>query len=167
MGGQQKTETLLGGYRALDLTEGGFSVCGKVLGDLGVDVIKIEPPGGSPTRNMGPFYKDIPHPEKSLFWFFLNLNKRSITLDMETADGQDIFKRLVKAADFVLESFEPGYLDKIGLGYPALEQINPRIILASITPFGQTGPYAHYKAPDLIVWALGSMAEAKARRNMQ
>lgn len=115
MSEQQNIETLLGGYRVLDLTEGGFSVCGKVLGDLGADVIKIERPGGSPTRNMGPFHKDIPHPEKSLFWFFFNLNKRSITLNIETEEGKEIFKRLVKTADFVLESFEPGYMDKLGL----------------------------------------------------
>jgi len=154
MGEQQNSETMLGGYRALDLTQGAFSICGKLMGDLGADVIKIERPGGDRTRNIGPFYKDIPDPEKSLFWFFLNLNKRSITLDIETDEGSGIFKRLVQTADFVLESFQPGYMDELGLGYGLLEDINPAIIMTSITPFGQTGPYAHYKVKDMIGTAM-------------
>jgi len=148
-------ETLLGGYRALDLTsERGF-LCGKILGDHGADVIKVEPPGGEPGRRIWPFYRDIPHPEKSLNWFALNTSKRGITLNIETADGQEIFRELVKTADFVIESFEPGYMDNLGLGYPALEQINPRIVMVSITPFGATGPYAHYKASDMVLTAMG------------
>lgn len=150
-------EQLMDGYRALDLTEGGCLICGKILGDLGADVIKIERPGGDRTRNRGPFYKDIPHPEKSLFWFFTNLNKRGITLDIETFAGREIFKRLVKTADFVLESFQPGYLDELGLGYKALEEINPGIIMTAITPFGQTGPYAHYKMTDIVGQAMWGM----------
>lgn len=152
---QQSPESLLGRYRVLDLTNERGLLCGKILGDLGADVIKIEPPGGDPARNIGPFYKDILHPEKSLFWFALNTSKRGITLNIETADGQEIFRRLVKTADFVIESFEPGYLDKLDLGYSALEQINPRIIMTSITPFGSTGPYAHYKASDITLGAMG------------
>jgi crotonobetainyl-CoA:carnitine CoA-transferase CaiB-like acyl-CoA transferase len=152
---QQGTASLLKPYRALDLTEGGYLIAGKTLGDLGADVIKIEPPGGSPSRNIGPFYGNTPDPEKSLFWFAYNANKRSITLDIETAGGQKVFRELVKTADFVLESFEPGHMEKLGLGYKILCEINPRIIMTSITPFGQTGPYAHYKASDLTTWAMG------------
>lgn len=147
---------LLEGYRALDLTDEKGFVCGRVLADLGVDVIKVERPGGDPSRNIGPFYHDIPDSEKSLYWFAYNAGKRGITLNIESADGQGIFKRLVKGADFVIESFSPGYLDKLGLGYSALSQINPRIILASIAPFGQTGPYKDFKAPDIVCWALSS-----------
>ena len=112
-----KTDTLLGPYRVLDLTEGGCLFGGKMMADLGADVIKIEPPGGSPSRNIGPFYKDIPDPEKSLFWFAYNTNKRSITLDIEKADGREIFKTLVKTADIVMESSPVGYLQSLGLGY--------------------------------------------------
>jgi len=154
---QQKVETILNDYRVLDLTEDGCQLCGRVLGDLGADVVKIESPGGSPTRNTGPFYHDIPDAEKSLTWFFLNLHKKGITLNLETTEGREIFKRLVKTADFVVESFEPGYMKSLGLGYEELEQIKPGIIMTSITPFGQTGPYAHYKVTDIVGVALSGM----------
>ncbi|UCE72857.1 MAG: CoA transferase [Methanomassiliicoccales archaeon] len=142
-------------YRVLDLTTGGCLYCAKILADLGADVIKIENPGGDPARNIGPFYKDVPHPEKSLFWFAFNTNKRSITLDLQTADGQEIFQQLVETADFLIESFAPSYMDKLGLGYEVLSEINPRLIMTSITPFGQTGPYANYLSSDLVTWAMG------------
>ena len=83
---------LLRPYRVLDLTEGGIQICGKILADFGADVIKVEPPDGSPTRNTGPFYKDDAHKDKSLFWFAYNVNKRSITLDLNSTDGQDSFR---------------------------------------------------------------------------
>ena len=152
---EDKVEGMLNLYRVLDLTDEKGLLCGKLLGDLGADVIKIERPGGDPARNLGPFYHDEPDSEKSLFWFAFNTSKRGITLDIETADGQEIFKRLVKSADFVIESFPPGYLDKLGLGYSALEKINPQIIMVSITSFGQTGPYRDYKASDIVAWAMG------------
>jgi benzylsuccinate CoA-transferase BbsE subunit len=152
------TEGMLSPYRVLDLTnEHGF-ICGKLLADLGADVIKIEKPGGDPARSIGPFYHDIPGPEKSLYWWAFNINKRDITLDIETADGQAIFNRLLKKADVVLESFGPGHMEKLGLGYPALAQINPRVIMTSLSGFGQTGPYREYKAPDIVVWALSGNA---------
>jgi len=155
MSEQKRTDSLLGGYRVLDLTDEKGLLCGKTLGDLGADVIKVERPGGDPARNIGPFYKDIPDPEKSLYWFAYNLNKRGITLNIETVDGREIFKRLVKTADFVIESYDPGYMDKLGLGYSELEKVNPRIIMTSITPFGQTGPYKDYKGADMILWSMG------------
>ena len=154
MNNQKKEEHLLSPFRALDLTDEKGFLCGKILGDLGVDVIKIERPGGDPSRNIGPFYHDIPDPEKSLYWFAYNSNKRGITLDIETSDGQKIFKKLVKTADFVVESFHPGYLDKLGLGYSNISKSNPRIIMVSITPFGQTGPYKDYKASDIVAEAM-------------
>ena len=161
---------MLSSYRVLDLAEDGCMLCGKILGDLGADVIQIEPPGGSPTRNTGPFYHDIPNPEKSLTWFFLGLNKQGITLNLETADGREIFKRLVKTADFVVESFEPGYMKSLGLGYEELEKIKPDIIMTSITPFGQSGPYAHYKVTDIVgvalsgtMWLFGEADRAPVR----
>jgi len=146
---------MLSCYRVLDLTDEKGFLCGKILADLGADVIKIEKPGGDPSRNRGPFYHDVPDPEKSLFWFAYNTNKRGITLNIETSDGKEIFKKLIKNADFVIESFLPGYMDEIGLGYSVLSQINRRIILVSISAFGQTGPFANFKASDITVFAMG------------
>ena len=144
-------------YRVLDLTEGGYNWCGKVLGDLGADVIKVEPPGGSPTRNRGPFVDEEPNPERSLYWYAYCVNKRGITLDIETEAGRGQFRKLVSTADFVIESFEPGHLNGIGLGYRHLSEINPHLIMTSITPFGQTGQYAHYKATDMVSLSMGGM----------
>ena len=121
-------QSLMEDYRVLDLTDEKGLMCGKILGDLGADVIKVEKPGGDPARNRGPFYKDIPDPEKSLYWFYTNSSKRGITLNIESADGKEIFKRLVKSVDFVIESFKPGYMDSLGLGYSVLEKLNPGII---------------------------------------
>ena len=150
-------ESALSPYRVLDLARGGCCLAGKYFADLGADVIKVEPPGGDPTRSIGPFYKDIPHPEKSLFWFSYNNDKRGITLDIETADGAELFKQLAKKADFVIESSPSGYMDSLGLGYKDLSAINPAIIMVSITPFGQTGPKSHYKGSDLTGWASGGV----------
>jgi benzylsuccinate CoA-transferase BbsE subunit len=156
---EEKTAGVLSPYRVLDLTnERGF-LCGKLLGDLGADVIKVEKPGGDPARRIGPFYHDIPDPEKSLYWWAFNTSKRGITLDIVTADGQEIFKRLVKTTDVIIESFDPEYMDKLGLGYTALSQINPKLIMTSITGFGQTGPYQTYKSSDIVLWALSGHAQ--------
>ncbi|MCX5999645.1 MAG: CoA transferase [Chloroflexi bacterium] len=146
---------MLSPYRALDLTDDKGFLCGKVLADLGADVIKVEPPTGDPSRNIGPFYHDIPDPEKSLYWFAYNNGKRGITLNIRSSDGREVFKKLVRTADFVIESFAPGYLDSLGLGYAALSQASPGLILTSITPFGQSGPYRDYKTSDLVSMSLG------------
>jgi crotonobetainyl-CoA:carnitine CoA-transferase CaiB-like acyl-CoA transferase len=150
----EKNEGMLSPYRVLDLTDERGYFGAKLLGDLGADVIKIEKPDGDPGRRLGPFFHDEPDPEKSLFWLGLNTNKRGITLNLETAGGQAIFKKLCKTADIIIESSGPGYMDKLGLGYKALEKINPRIIMASISGFGQSGPYKDYKAPSIVLWAL-------------
>jgi crotonobetainyl-CoA:carnitine CoA-transferase CaiB-like acyl-CoA transferase len=146
---------MLSPYRVLDLADEKALLCGKILGDLGADVIKIERPGGDTSRRFGPFYHDDPHPEKSLFWFALNTSKRGITLNLETAAGRDIFKKLVKQSDFVVETYAPGYLDSLGLGYSSLEKINPGVVLISITPFGQSGPHKDFKTSDIVAWAMG------------
>ena len=149
--------TALGPYRVLDLSgELGF-MCGKMLGDLGADVIKVEPPGGDPARRLGPFYHDAPHPDRSLYWFALNTSKRGITLDLEAAEGRELFRALVRTAHFVIEGFPPGYLAGLGLGYDDLARINPAIIVTSISPFGQTGPYAHYRGSDIVGVAMGGL----------
>jgi len=149
--------SLLESFRVLDLTDDKGFLCGKILADLGADVIKVEKPGGDKARNIEPFYQNTPHPEKSLYWFAYNFNKRGITLNIETKDGQKIFHQLIKTADFVIESFPVGYMDKLGLGYSALSKINPRIVMTSITPFGQTGPYKSYKSSDLVEMAMGGL----------
>ncbi len=157
MSKQEKSESVLSPYRILDLTDEKGLYCGQLLGNLGADVIKIEKPGGDPVRNIGPFFHDVPDPEKSLYWFAFNTNKRGVTLDIEMVDGRELFKKLVKTADVIIESFPPGYMDELGLGYAELEKINPRIVMTSITPFGQTGPCCDYKASDLVCWATSGL----------
>jgi crotonobetainyl-CoA:carnitine CoA-transferase CaiB-like acyl-CoA transferase len=152
---ERRGAELLRPYRVLDLTNELGELAGRMLADLGADVIKVEPPDGDPSRWRPPFYGDRPDPEASLPWWASNLNKRGITLALDQAQGQDLFRRLVATADFVLESFQPGYLTSLGLGYEALAEINPRLILTSITPFGQTGPYSGYPATDLTLQAIG------------
>ncbi len=154
---EKEAGAFLEGYRVLDLTDEKGHFAGRILGDMGADVIKVEPPGGDPSRSRGPFYHDQPHPEKSLTWFFLNANKRGITLNPETPDGCNILKQLIQRSDLVLESFDPGYMSQLELDYAGLIQIKPDIILTSISPFGQDGPYAHYKVTDLVTMALGGM----------
>jgi crotonobetainyl-CoA:carnitine CoA-transferase CaiB-like acyl-CoA transferase len=149
-----RKKNMLSGCRALDLTDEKGFLCGKILADLGVDVIKVERPGGDPSRRMGPFWRDIADPEKSLYWFAYNNNKRGITLDIEMSDGKQIFKELVKKSDFVIESFDPGFMENLGLGYFSLTSLKKDIILTSITPFGQTGPYRDYKASDIVLMGM-------------
>ncbi|PJB39722.1 MAG: acyl-CoA hydratase, partial [Deltaproteobacteria bacterium CG_4_9_14_3_um_filter_44_9] len=157
MASTEKKNSFLNNHRALDLTDNRGFLCGKILADLGIDVIKIEPPRGDPARKIGPFYKNIAHPEKSLNWFAFNSNKRGITLDIGTLDGQEIFKQLVQGSDFVIESYDRGYMDELGIGYKELSKINQRIIVTSILPFGPVGPYKDYKAPDIVGMAMGGV----------
>jgi crotonobetainyl-CoA:carnitine CoA-transferase CaiB-like acyl-CoA transferase len=137
----------------LDLTEGALSLCGRFLADLGADVIKIEKPGGDDARSLGPFYNEVPDREHSLFWWAYNVNKRGIPLNLASSEGRKLLLELVQSADFVIESFPPGFLDRLGLGYCALAAANPTVIVASITPYGQTGPKANYPWSDLTAWA--------------
>jgi crotonobetainyl-CoA:carnitine CoA-transferase CaiB-like acyl-CoA transferase len=150
-------DSLLSGFRALDLTDEKGFVCGKILAALGVETIKVEPPGGDPARGIPPYIHNQPDINKSLYWLAFNTDKRSITLNLETSRGQELFKKLVTRSDFVIESFKPGYLDSIDLGYNALMKINPRIILTSITPFGQRGPYSGFEGCELIVSAMSGI----------
>ena len=144
---------MLSPYRVLDLTDERGLLCGQVLGDLGADVLRVEPPGGSPARRLGPFYKDEPHPERSLYWWAFNRNKRGVTLDVTRDEGRTLLLRLVERADFLIESDPPGAMAKRGLGYDDLAAVNPALVYVSISPFGQDGPKAHYAASDLTVWA--------------
>jgi crotonobetainyl-CoA:carnitine CoA-transferase CaiB-like acyl-CoA transferase len=147
--------SLLSPYRVLDLaTERGL-LCGQLLGDLGAEVIKVEPPGGSPARRVGPFLDDEPHPDRSLYWWAYNRNKRGITLDIDRPEGRALLKRLAATAQFVIESFNPGEMAVLGLSYDDLAALNPAIIYVSISAFGQGGPKASYADADLIIMAAG------------
>jgi crotonobetainyl-CoA:carnitine CoA-transferase CaiB-like acyl-CoA transferase len=139
----------------LELADETGVYCGKLLADMGADVIKIERPGGDGTRDIPPFWRDEPHPERSLFFLYMNTSKRGVTLDIARPEGQALFKRLTRTADMVVETFPPGYLDGLGLGYAALKPINPGLVLASISGFGQTGPYRDFKSSDIVASAMG------------
>ena len=147
--------TPLGGYRILDLSDIKGAHCVKTLAELGADVIKVEPPSGDSTRFLPPFGGDIPHPDRSLWFAYYNTDKRGITLNLDTKEGQELLKRLCVDFDVVVESFTPGELALKGLDYECLRKINPKIILTSITGFGQDGPRSAYKAPDLVCFAMG------------
>lgn len=144
-------------YRVLDLTDHRGSLCGKILADLGADVARVEPPDGNAARRVGPFAQRVENSEGSLHWWAHGANCRSLVLDVTTAEGQERLLALVRAADFLLESFPPGHLDRMNLGWATLHRENPRLILTSITPFGQDGPYRDFLGPDLVVQAMGGM----------
>ena len=145
--------TFLKGYRALDLTGLSGQLCGRILADLGMEVIKIEPPGGDPVRNLLPFVKSTDGKRLSTTFAHLNAGKASKVLDLEKETDRATFRKLVETADVVLESFQPGELDSKGLGYRSLAAINPGIVMASITGFGQTGPKKNLACNDLVALA--------------
>ncbi len=151
------TESALDDIRVLDLAGEIGVYATKLLADLGADVIRIEPPDGDPMRAIGPFWHDEAAPDRSLYFLNANTSKRSITLDITQPEGRALFEKLVETADVVVETYEPGYLDSIGLGYAGLSKIKPDIILTSITGFGQTGPHAQYKWSDIVGVAMGGM----------
>jgi crotonobetainyl-CoA:carnitine CoA-transferase CaiB-like acyl-CoA transferase len=148
---------MLAGLTALDLSGLQGQLTGRILADLGIRVIKVEPPGGDPVRGIGPFAADVPGKERSLRFAFLNGGKESVTLDLATADGRALFLDLAGRADVVIESFGPGRLAELGLGWDELRARNERLILASVTGFGQYGPRAAWKAPDIVGVATGGL----------
>lgn len=151
------SEQALSDVKVLDLTwhiAGPY--CTKLLADYGAEVIKVEKPGeGDPARRMAPFFKDDPHPEKSGLFLHLNTNKKGITLNLKSAKGKKILKELAKDADILVESFRPHVMPSLGLDYETLEQINPKLLMTSISSFGQTGPYRDFKASEIVEYAMG------------
>lgn len=146
---------ILDDLKVLDLSQGlAGPICAKILADFGADVIKVEPPKGDAGRAMAPFFGNEPHPEKSLVFLLANLNKRGVRLNLEDPDGRELFRRMAKSADIVVESFKPGYLASLGLDYAALAKENPGLIVISITPFGQTGPYSGYESEEIVTYAM-------------
>ena len=140
------------GLRVLDLGQGvSGPFCAKMFADLGAHVVKVEPPAGDPARSMGPFPDDLPHPEKSGIFLALNTNKLGITLNLEIAEGRALLLRLAENADLVIENFTPRYLPGLGLDFTTFQSRNPELILTSITPFGQSGPWADFQANNLLI----------------
>ncbi|MGV8056686.1 MAG: CaiB/BaiF CoA transferase family protein [Smithellaceae bacterium] len=157
---KEKTETLLGCYRILEIADEQGEFCGKRLADSGAEVIKIENPQCSKTRFKGPFFHNEVGLETSLPFLHFNTNKRSVTLNLEHRDGQEFFKKLVKEADAVIESMPLGYLASLGLDYKSLSAINPALVMTSISPFGQTGPHKDYQATDIVNMAMGGFMQS-------
>jgi crotonobetainyl-CoA:carnitine CoA-transferase CaiB-like acyl-CoA transferase len=149
------SEGAFSGLRVLELADEKGRWCGKLIADMGGDVIKIEPPGGEATRTVGPFYQDVPNRERSLSFWHYNTSKRGVTLNLETEDGRQLFRELARNADVILETFYPGYMESLGLGYEELKKDNPRLIMCSLTDFGQTGPWKDLRTSDLLHLAAG------------
>ncbi|MCI0825339.1 MAG: CoA transferase, partial [Chloroflexi bacterium] len=150
---------LLPGVRVLDIGQGiSAPYCTKILAHMGAEVIKVEPPEGDVARGMGPFPGDSPHPEKSGLFLALNTNKYGITLDLTSPDGAETLRELVTSADIVVENPPPDSLEANGLGYETLRGINPGLIFTSVTPFGNRGPYADFKATDLVLYHMSGHA---------
>lgn len=146
------TAGALDGLKVLEFSEfisGPY--CGKLLADLGAQVVKVEKPiTGDCARRWGPFPGDVPHPEKSGLFLFLNTNKSGVTLNLENGAGRELFRRLVSWADVLIESYPRRQMSRLGLGYPGLKKVNPSLVMTSISPFGRTGPFKDYKGSDLI-----------------
>lgn len=138
----------LSGIRVLeyaDFVAGPY--CSKLFADLGAEIIKIERPGnGDESRMRGPFPEDVPHAEKSALFLYLNTSKKGVTLNLNDSAGQRLFRKMVEKTDIFIEDSPPGSMDKLNLGYSELNRINPGLVMTSITPFGQSGPYSEYKS---------------------
>ena len=145
----------LEGVKVLDLADEKASFCSKLLADLGASVIKAEKPGGDASRNFGPFWGKEPHPNRSLFFNYNNMNKLGITLNLDHAEGRGLFRKLIEKNDIVVETFPPGRLKELGLGFEALSEINEKLIWVSVTGFGQNGPRSHYPSCDIVASAFG------------
>lgn len=144
---------VLAGYRVLDLTDPLGYGCGRILASMGAEVVKVEPPGGDPWRQ-------LPHaraPHRELYWHVNNTGKKSLTLDITRDEGRAVLRRLVGESDVLLESFRPGYLDELSLGFRDVSAINPGLIMVSISPFGQDGPYSPFRGSDLVASALSGV----------
>jgi crotonobetainyl-CoA:carnitine CoA-transferase CaiB-like acyl-CoA transferase len=144
--------------RVIELADEQASYAGKLLADLGADVVKVEPPEGERSRAYPPFVDDEPHPDRSLFFWQYNTSKRSVTLDLDAEEGRALFRRLVASADVLLESEPPGRLAALGLDYPDLSADHPRLIVASVTPFGRSMPRSDEASTDLTLLAGGGPA---------
>ena len=153
---------LLSPYRVLDLTDVRGQIAGMMLGDLGADVVRVEPPGGSDARRSGPLLEEGPELDRSLCFAAFNRNKRSIELDLMTEEGRDIFLKLVAGADFILDSGPPSLLDEAGLEFEKLLEANPEIVHVRTTPFGSDGPRADLPAQATSVKCVSATTAPRA-----
>jgi benzylsuccinate CoA-transferase BbsE subunit len=151
------TDQALAGIRVVEFCDTIGSYCGKLLADLGAEVVKVEPPGGGIQRKTPPFYQDKETPDTSLAFWVHNTSKRSVVLDLGTAEGQAAAKRLALTADIVLEDYPVGYLSSLGLGYETLSAERPQLVYTSVTGFGQTGPHAGWAYVDIVGQATGGL----------
>jgi crotonobetainyl-CoA:carnitine CoA-transferase CaiB-like acyl-CoA transferase len=152
------SELALDDLRIIDLSQGiAGPYCAKLLADCGAEVIKVEPPQGDYARALGPFPDDVPHHDKGGLFMHLNGNKKSVTLDIETESGRTVLRKLLARADVLVESYAPGHLASLGLGYDDLKVEQPELIYCSITPFGQTGPYSGLQGNSLTCMALSGL----------
>ena len=143
----------LEGVTVLDLTSDiAGSYCTKLFADFGADVIKVEPPGGDPSRSVGPYYGGVAGLERSGTFFYFNTNKRSLVLDLERAEAGAVVERLIRRADIVIESQPPGRLDALGLGWERISSLREDLPLVSISAFGQDSPYRDYRVSDLVLY---------------
>ena len=150
-------------YRVLDLTDVRGQLGGMILADLGADVVRVEPPGGSEARRVGPFADDGPEASCSLSFAAYNRNKRSIQLDLTANEGRATFLDLVRGADFVMDSGPPALLDEVGLGFEKLREANPLLAPPRVTPFGNDGPHAELPAADLTIAAMSGPMSLRRR----
>ena len=146
---------LLDGLRVIEIGDEVSAYAGKLLAGLGADVIKVEPPSGCSTRDIGPFYEDEPGPERSLFWWHYSVGKRSITLDLAAEDGRSTLAALLGTADLLLDARPRLNIEQHGPDEDAVREANPNIVIARMTPFGDSGPWADYRGSDLVHLALG------------
>ncbi len=148
----------LSGYRVLDFSDEKGQLCARLFGELGADVIKVEPPrNGDPSRARGPFFRGEEGPETSLWWWAMNAGKRSITCQLQLSAGRELMHRLAAQADIVIETCMPPSSADVGLDYATLSGVNPGLVVVSITNFGQTGPYKSWQATDMVGAAMGGL----------
>jgi crotonobetainyl-CoA:carnitine CoA-transferase CaiB-like acyl-CoA transferase len=158
----------LEGLRIIDLTRGvAGPYAAKLLADYGADVVKLEPPGGDPSRSYGPFLNDVPHPERSGLFLHLNTNKRSVVVDPSTETGAETIRSLAAGADALIEDYAPGEAERWGWGWERLSEINGSLVMASITPYGQSGPYRDYRASELTLQAMGGPLCANGHKDRE
>ncbi|MFP8874045.1 MAG: CoA transferase, partial [Myxococcota bacterium] len=149
------SEGALEGIRVIELGQRvSAPYCARLFADYGAQVIKVEPPTGDVVRRWGPFPGDTPHPEKSGFFHFLNTNKQGVTLEVARDAGRELFLRLIAEADVLIENNLPSAMRDQGFDYASLEAVNPQLVMISITPYGQTGPYSEWKGCDLNAFHL-------------
>ena len=161
------TEGALSGIKVVELaTMVSGPYCGKLLADMGANVIKVEPPGGDPSRQCGPFPKSGPHPERSALFLYNNTSKRGVTLNLDRPEGLDMFKRLLSWSDVLIDNHPSQRLESLGLSWEAMCQLNPALIYTSITPYGRTGPRADVKGDELTIIHAGGLGNLLPTRSV-